>query len=115
MVYYFDEFCVVIQNQYNGDADEVLDYFEDIYIGRFCGNAPQRPALFPIELWNMFNRATEEFARKNLNMEACHSNFQANVSSTHPTFWKFLDVLLTEEGIVQVRMFKNQTGHAPEP
>ena len=115
MVYYFDEFCVVIQNQYNGDADEVLDYFEDIYIGRFCGNAPQRPALFPIELWNMFNRATEEFARKNLNMEACHSNFQANVSSTHPTFWKFLDVLLREEGIVQVRIFKNQTGHAPEP
>ena len=115
MVYYFDEFCVVIQNQYNGDADEVLDYFEDIYIGRFCGNALQRPALFPIELWNMFNRATEEFARKNLNMEACHSNFQANVSSTHPTFWKFLDVLLREEGIVQVRTFKNQTGHAPEP
>ena len=51
----FDELCVVIRNQYDGDADKVLDYFENTYIGRFRRNAPLRPPLFPIELWNMFN------------------------------------------------------------
>ena len=35
----FEELCVVIRNQYDGDADEVLDYFEDTYIGRFRRNA----------------------------------------------------------------------------
>ena len=41
----FDEFCVVIQNQYDRDADEVLDYFEDTYIGRFRRNAPPTPSF----------------------------------------------------------------------
>ena len=90
----FDEFCVVIQNQYDRDADEVLDYFEDTYIGRFRRNAPRRPPLFPIELWSIFNRTAEELPRTNDNIEAWYNSFQANVPSTHPTFRKFLDVLL---------------------
>ena len=32
----FDELSVVIRNQYDGDADKVLDYLEDTYVGRFC-------------------------------------------------------------------------------
>ena len=63
----------------------------------------------------MFHRIAEELPRTNKNIEAWHSSFQANISSTHPTFWKFLDVLLREERIVRVRMLQNQAGHAPEP
>ena len=111
----FDELCVVIRNHYDGDAGKVLDYFEDTYIGRFRRNAPRRPLLFPIDLWNMFNRTAEGLRRTNNNIEAWQNSFQANVSSTHPTFWKFLDVLLREERIVRVRMLQNQAGHAPEP
>ena len=111
----FDELCVAIRNQYDGDADKVLDYFEDTYIGRFRRNSPRRPRLFPIELWNMFNRIAEELPRTNNNIESWHNSFQANVSSTHPTFWRLLDVLLREERIVRVRMLQNQAEHAPEP
>ena len=92
----FDEICIVIRNQNDRDADEVLDYFKDTYIGRFNRNAPRRPPLFPIELLNMFNQTAEELPRTNNNIEAWHNSFQANVSSTHPTFWEFLDVLLRE-------------------
>ena len=46
----FNELCVVIRNQYDGDTDEVLDYFGDTYIGRFRRNAPRRPSLFSIQL-----------------------------------------------------------------
>ena len=35
----FDEHCVVIQNQYDGDADEMLDYFDDTYNDCFRRNA----------------------------------------------------------------------------
>ena len=83
--------------------------------GNFRRNAPLRPTLFPIELWNMFNQTAEELPRTNNNIEAWHNSFQANVSSTHLRFWKFLDVLLREERIVRVRMLQNQTGRTPEP
>ena len=52
----FDQLFVVIRNQYDGDADKVLSYFVDTNIGHFRRNAPRRPPLFPIELWNMFHR-----------------------------------------------------------
>ena len=63
----------------------------------------------------MFNRTVEELLRTNDNIEAWHNSFQANISSNHPTFWKFLDVLLREERIDLIRMFQNQAGHGPEP
>ena len=111
----FDELCVVIRNQYDGDADEMLDYFEDTYIGRFRRNAPRCTLLIPNELWNMFNRTTEELPQANNNIEAWYNSFQANVLSIHPKFWKLLDVLLRKECFVRVRMFQNQAGHGLEP
>ena len=76
---------------------------------------PGRPLLFPIELWKMLDRATEELPRTNSNIEVLHNGFRANVSFTHPTIWTFLDVLLREERIIWVRMLQNQAGHALEP
>ena len=121
MVNCFDKFCVAIWNQCDVDAGEVLDYFEDTYTkwwsevkwsarrfslfgGHFRRNAPRRSPLFSIKLWNMFNRTAEELPRTNSNIDTLHNSFQANVSSTDPTFWKFLDALLREECIVRVRM-----------
>ena len=102
---------VNIWNQYDGDADEVLDYFEDTYIGHFRTNAPRRPHLFPMKLWNRFHRTAEELPRTNNNIEAWHNSFQANVSSIHPTF------RCSTERRTQClrRMLQNQAGHAPEP
>ena len=89
----FDEVADLIRLQYQAVADDVLEYFEDTYIGRFRRNAPRRPPLFPIDLWNMFNRTDEELPRTNNSIEGWHRGFQSNVSSCHPTFWKFLEVL----------------------
>ena len=111
----FDKLFVVIQNQCEGDAEEVLYYFKDTYIGRFQRIDPRHTPLFPVELQNMLNRPDEQLPRTNNNIEVWHNSFQANVSSTHPKFWKFLDVLLREEHIVRVRMLQNQARHAPEP
>ena len=81
----------------------VLDYFEDTHIGHFRRNAPNAAPLFPIELWNMFHRTTEDLPRINNNIEAWHNSFQANVSFTHSTFWKFLDILLREEECLRTK------------
>lgn len=109
----FDELCAAIRNLYNIEADNVLDYFEDHYIGRFRRNAPRRPPTFAIELWNMFHRSDAELPRTNNAVEGWHRCFQANVSACHPIFWKFLEVLKKEESVVRVSIFQNLGGHQP--
>ena len=61
----FNDLAHLIRNVFGQDADDILDYFEDSYIGRFRHNAPRRELLFPIEIWNTFNRTDEELPRTN--------------------------------------------------
>ena len=59
----------VIRNEYQAVAGDLLEYFEDSYVRRFRRNAPHRPPLFSIELWNMFNCTNEELPRTNNSIE----------------------------------------------
>jgi len=45
----FELFCDQIRLTNGDDADLVLDYFEDNYMGRFRANAQRRASIFPIE------------------------------------------------------------------
>ena len=96
----FEQLADIIRNEHQADLDDVLDYFEDSYIGRLRRNAPRRPPLFPIELWSMFNRT---------DIVGCHHSFHSNVSSCHPSFWKCIEVLQSEERIVRVKLLQNQS------
>ena len=65
----FVALCPEIRNNFNADADDLLEYFEDTYIGRFLQNAPRRDPLFFINLWNMFGRTDQELPRANNNIK----------------------------------------------
>ena len=52
----FDTLADYSRNGYRQDLDNMLDYFEDNYNGRFRHNAPRRRPTFNIETWNMFHR-----------------------------------------------------------
>ena len=69
------------------DADGVLDYFEDNYVGRFRINAPRGIPTFPIDFWNKFRHTDDELPRTNNAVEEWHRGFQAHVSACHPVFW----------------------------
>ena len=56
----FGELVDTIRVLYDEVADDLLHRFEDTYIGRYRRNAPRRPPLFAINLWNMFNRTDDE-------------------------------------------------------
>ena len=43
----FDDAAQLIHNESGQDADNILDYFEDTYIGRFLHNTLRRESLFP--------------------------------------------------------------------
>ena len=74
------------------EADEVLDYFEDTYIGRFRRNGPRGVPLFPINMWNMFHRTQDEVPL---------------------LLWKFLSHLKKEQSLNRVAIFQIEAGHQP--
>ena len=59
----FDHLTALIRNQYGNDADGVLDYFEDNYVGRFRVNAPRGIPTFPIDVWNMCHRKRQRTSK----------------------------------------------------
>ena len=109
----FEELSDEIRNTYNADADQILDYIEDSYTGRYRRNAPRRPPLFSIEMWNMYHRTDQEMPRTNNHIEGWHRRFQSLCAGWHPTFWKFIDMLKKEQSVNRVEILQAQGGHPP--
>ena len=65
----FEQLTDTMREQFNNDLDDLIDYFEDTYIGRFRRNAHRGRPQFSINLWNMFNLTDEELPRTNNNVE----------------------------------------------
>ena len=72
----FEDLWDEIRQRFQGDLDEVLDYFEDTYIGRPRRNRQRAAPTFSIDLWNMFQRAQGGLPRTNNNIEGWHQHFQ---------------------------------------
>lgn len=108
----FDLLSDQIRHQY-AEAEQILDYFEDTYIGRFRRNGPRRAATFPINIWNMYARTNDEIPRTNNNIEGWHRGFESTVTSAHPGFWKFLKALKKEETLSRVHILQAEGGHEP--
>ena len=63
----------------------------------------------------MVHRTDAELPRTNNSIEGWDRSFNAQVSSYHPTFWKFLDNLKREESLTRVQILHYLGGHAPPP
>ena len=97
------------------DAQAVIDYFEDTYIGRLRPGGHRRAPLFDMELWNMYNQTIDDLPRTNNAVEGWHRSFQANVGAYHPNFWRFIDILKREQNLTQVNIAQARAGHPAEP
>ena len=97
------------------DAQAVIDYFEDTYIGRLRPGGHRRAPLFDMELWNMYNQTIDDLPRTNNAVEGCHRSFQANVGAYHPNFWRFINILKREQNLTQVNIAQARAGHPAEP
>ena len=111
----FEELVDTIRLLYDDVADDLLQYFEDTYIGRYHRNAPRRPPLFAINLWNMFNRTDDELPHPNNSVEGWNRSFQGHVSACHPVFWKLLSVLQKKENMILILIVQNLAGHSAPP
>ncbi|CAF0959112.1 unnamed protein product [Didymodactylos carnosus] len=79
------------------DYQDILNYFEDTYIGRLRPNNIRRQPTFSIEFWNMRTRTTQLSTRTNNSVEAWHRHIGCIFQCAHPTLWSFLQKLIHEE------------------
>ena len=72
------------RNGYGQNLDDILDYFEDNYIGRFRHNTPRRCPTFNVWTWNMFHLIDNELQRTNNAIEGWHRGFQLHFRTYLP-------------------------------
>lgn len=101
-----------IRNNYNDmRIDNVLDYFEDNYIGRQRRGRPRAVPMFSVSTWNMHQRTQDDLPRTNNHIEGWHRRFTGNCDSVHPTIWKFIQSLQREENLVRAEVHQAVGGH----
>lgn len=87
----FDSFLE--QNLFSDTVNEVLDYFEDNYIGRLDSRSKnitgRRDPRYTIKEWNVYEAVQQGFPRTNNNVEGWHNGFMKLVGSEHPSIWCF--------------------------
>ena len=87
--------------------NDVIDSFETL--ADYSRNG------YGLELDDMFHRTDNELPRTNNVVEGWHRGFQSHVTTCHPSFWKFIDIMKQEEGVVRAGVLQNQGGHPSPP
>ena len=91
-------------------ADPLLEYFEHYYIGTWRHNGQRREPMFLRATWNVYQRTAVGEDCTNNCQEGWHRNFSATIACHHPTVWKLLDGLLTEQAAMEARLEKYIAG-----
>jgi len=102
---YFDQ----LADEMPDEARPVVDYFEDTYVGRVRGNR-RREGRFPVEMWNNYRRTRLDLPRSNNAEEAWHGRFHSGISCDHPSVWRLISHLKTEDAVFERKAEQNGWG-----
>lgn len=106
----FEELSTVVPD----DLHSVLDYFEDNFVGRLTAHGRRSPR-FLLTLWNHYDTVLDLQPKTTNSVEAWHRGFQAHVQCSHPTLWKFLEVLHREDALTVHKLLRLRMGDRPNP
>ena len=101
-----------LQDNITPEVVPILDYFEDVYIGR-VRRCRRRTPTFPKSMWNMYARVHEELPRTNNAVEGWHRGFATNLGAYHPNFWRYLDILKREQCLSKAKLTQLISGQGP--
>ncbi|XP_068250224.1 uncharacterized protein [Palaemon carinicauda] len=107
----FEELCD--SDIFPPEVQEVLDYFEDTWIGRPDRRQRRRPPQFPHEMWNVYEAVLHNLPKTNNSVEGWHRAFEEQMTACHPNIWKFIDCIKKEQALNQVRFEQYVAGQEP--
>ena len=64
-------------------------------------------------MWNMHDRVCDDLPRTINSLEGWHNHLQANITSSHPNIWRFLQVLKTEQALNDTIINQMLAGQEP--
>lgn len=106
----------LIENvEFPGEAQSVIDYFEDTWIGRPGRNNRRRAPLFRHDSWNVHDAVEDGLPKTNNDCEGWHRSFQELIAGYHPTIWKFFEALKLEQSKNEMAMEQFLAGQQAAP
>ena len=101
----FDELCLDCPPA----MGDVIDYWEDTYIGRMRVNVRVNPR-FPIPIWNVHARVADDILHTNNSVEGWHRAFQQCVDCHHPSTHKIIEHFSKEQDHVETQLQRFRDG-----
>ena len=101
------------QNGIPAELQPVLNWMENNYIGRLCRNWSRCHPVFPIRMWNVYERTLNGQDQTNNHAEMAHRRLQSVLQMDHPSLCKFIRSLWQmqkERDMLYERMID---GHPP--
>ena len=89
---------------------EIVDYFEDTYIGRPNLNGSRRNPRFHVSMWNVYDRTVDNLPRTNNSVEGFHRGFESMIQATKPDVWKFLDAIQRQQTLQEFNYSQLKSG-----
>ena len=91
----------------------LLEYLEKYYIGQKNSNSQRKVPLFPIPMWNLYERVLNGDPRTNNNVESWHSQIQLDVNS-NLTLNKLINLFRNEQGNTETKIVQILSGDVYE-
>lgn len=109
-----DEYLDALSTELPQELQDLLNWFEDTYVGRQNrrGNGRRAPLFLP-EIWNLYQRTLNGEDRTNNNAEAAHRRLQYELGMQHPTIWRLIDGLRKVQKGRDAYYEKLLAGHEP--
>ena len=92
---------------------ELINYFEDNWIGRPARRGGRSKPLFEHALWNCHAAIIDDLPRTNNAVEGWHRGFSELIGANHPTIWKFIDALKMEQNMNEAKIEQYIAGQQP--
>ena len=71
--------------------------------------------MFPIRIWNMYDRTQDDLPRTNNHIEGWHKGFSGNCDGTHHTVWKLIRAFQRAEVAARTDLHQVLGGHPVVP
>ncbi len=106
---------LVNSNDFDERTEPLVSYFEETWIGRQTAMGSRQEPMFPVELWNMYDRAVSNDRRANNNMEGWHRRFQSVIQCSRRTIFKCINAMRLEQKRNEDLIARLTSGEGPPP
>lgn len=94
---------------------DLLNYFEDTWIGRPTRRGGRREPTFSHSLWNCYDAVLHDLPKTNNAIEGWHRGFSELLGASHPSIWKLIEGLQKEQSMNEMTIEQYIAGQQPAP